>query len=190
MFGSSLLVVVWRLAVALAPVGGAERAERSPPPLRAARIMRHDQTALERLKAWWKRKRRVPVDGRRAHGATQHSGLSAEFLRALGQTWDGETEAVFSAKTERCDETRGMRRWSGGNWEAGIHHVVLLPIQGKKSTIGYAGAGVRGPCSHRRRTEFLERRRGTGMAGGESRLQEQVTRRSSSGRTPSIPSSM
>jgi len=88
------------LAVALAPVGGAERAERhhcARPESCAHDADRAGTTeGVVGAKAAWFQwmvgERMVP---------TQHSGLSAEFLRALGQLGRVKPRQVFSAKTER-----------------------------------------------------------------------------------------
>ena len=180
MFGSSLLVVVLedlrlrsrRLAVLNGLSVTIARGQNHAPMM---------QTALERLKAvvgakaawfqWMVGERMVP---------TQHSGLSAEFLRALGQTGTGETEAGVlrenRAVVMKLAEMAEMERRQLG--KHGIHHVVLLPIQGKKSTIGMLALACADRRRHRREElEFLETAaRKLGMAVENLRLQEQVTR--------------
>jgi PAS domain S-box-containing protein len=139
------------------------------------------QTALEKLKA---------VVGAKAAWfqlmegdhlvPTQHAGLSAEFLRAIRQAGTDETLArilqenrsavmKLSARSEREREQLGKR---------GIHHVVLLPVQGKKSVIGMLSLGCSGSRRHtREELEFLETAAQTlGIAVENLRLLEQVLR--------------
>src|ERR1039458_608705 len=178
LFGSSILLVVLddsrlrtrRLAVLNELTFTIARAQNHAPMM---------QTALEKLKA---------VVGAKAAWfqlmegdhlvPTQHVGLSPEFLRAIGQAGTDETLAgilqenrsavmKLSKMSEREREQLGKR---------GIHHVVLLAVQGKKSVIGMLSLGCFGSRRHtREELEFLETAAQTlGIAVEKLRLLEQV----------------
>src|SRR6267378_5402722 len=143
------------------------------------------QTALEKLKAvvgakaaWFhlmEGDRLVP---------TQHAGLSPEFLRALGQgmgqTGTDETQtrvlqenrvAVITASEMSEPEREQLGKH-------GIHHVLLLPVRGKKTVIGMLSLGCSGSRRHtQEELEFLETAaQKLGIAVENLRLLEQVLR--------------
>ena len=143
------------------------------------------QTALEKLKtvvgakaAWFhlmEGDRLVP---------TQHAGLSPEFLRALGQgmgqTGTDETHtrvlqenrvAVVTASEMSEPEREQLGKH-------GIHHVLLLPVRGKKTVIGMLSLGCSGSRRHtQEELEFLETAsQKLGIAVENLRLLEQVLR--------------
>src|SRR6267143_658554 len=143
------------------------------------------QTALEKLKtvvgakaAWFhlmEGDRLVP---------TQHAGLSPEFLRALGQgmgqTGTDETQtrvlqenrvAVVTASEMSEPEREQLGKH-------GIHHVLLLPVRGKKTVIGMLSLGCSGSRRHNQEElEFLETAaQKLGIAVENLRLLEQVLR--------------
>jgi two-component system NtrC family sensor kinase len=139
------------------------------------------QAALEKLKAvvgakaaWFQ----ILEDGRLT--PTQHVGLSPEFLRALGQAWTDETQTRIlqenRAVVMKLPELSETEREQLG--KRGIHHVVMLPLLGKKSVIGMLSLG----CSRFRRhpreeLEFLETAaQALGIALENLRLLEQVLR--------------
>ena len=123
------------------------------------------QTALEKLKAvvgakaaWFQL-----MEGDRLV-PTQHAGLSPEFLRALGQAGMGqagtdETQARVlqenrAAVITASEMSEPEREQLGKH---GIHHVLLLPVQGKKTVIGMLSLGCSGSRRHtREELEFLE----------------------------------
>jgi two-component system NtrC family sensor kinase len=185
LFGSSILLVVLddsrlrtrRLAVLNELTVTIARGQNHAPMI---------QTALEKLKsvvgakaAWFQL-----MEGDHLV-PTQHAGLSPEFLRALlqagmSQAGTDETQArvlqenraavmKLSALSEPEQEQLGKR---------GIHHVVLLPVQGKKSVIGMLSLGCSGSRSHtREELEFLETAaQALGIAAENLRLLEQVLR--------------
>jgi two-component system NtrC family sensor kinase len=139
------------------------------------------QTALEKLKAvvgakaaWF----HVLEDGQLA--PTQHVGLSAEFLRALGQAGMDETQArvlqenraAVIAISERPEPEREQLK------KYGVHRIVLLPVLGKKSAIGMLSFGCARSWRHaREELEFLETAaQSLGIASENLRLLEQVLR--------------
>ncbi|MGO9862900.1 MAG: GAF domain-containing protein [Terriglobales bacterium] len=180
LFGSSILLVTldnaWlrarRLTMLNELAGMIARGQNQSPMM---------QTALEKLKAvvgakaaWFQ----LLDEGHLT--PTQHVGLSPESLRALGQVGTDETESrilqenravvmKLSALSEPHREQLTKR---------GIHHVVLLPLVGKKSAIGMLSLG----CSRMRRQppeelEFLETAaQSLGIAMENLRLLEQVLR--------------
>src|SRR6202163_13052 len=148
-----------------------------------ARMM---QTALEKLKAvvgakaaWFhlmEGDRLVP---------TQHAGLSPDFLRALGQAGTGqgapdeiqarvlqENRAAVITASEMSEPEREQLG------KHGIHHVLLLPVLGKKTVIGMLSLGCSGSRRHtREELEFLETAaQKLGIAVENLRLLEQVLR--------------
>jgi PAS domain S-box-containing protein len=144
------------------------------------------QTALEKLKAvvgakaaWFhlmEGDRLVP---------TQHAGLSPEFLRALGQAGigqggtDGTQARVLQenrvAVTTASEMSEQEREQLGKH---GIHHVLLLPVRGKKTVIGMLSLGCSGSRRHtQEELEFLETAaQKLGIAVENLRLLEQVLR--------------
>ncbi len=139
------------------------------------------QTALEKLKAvvgakaaWFQ----SVEDG--SLTPTQHVGLSPESLRVLGHAGTDETEARLlqenRAVVVKLSELSEPEREQLG--KRGIHHVVRLPLMGKKSAIGMLSLG----CSRIRRQpreelEFLETTaQSLGIALENLRLLEQVLR--------------
>jgi PAS domain S-box-containing protein len=144
------------------------------------------QTALEKLKAvvgakaaWFhlmEGDRLVP---------TQHAGLSPEFLRALGQAGlgqggTGDTQARVLQENRvaviTASEMSGPEREQLG--KHGIHHVLLLPVRGKKTVIGMLSLGCSGSRRHtQEELEFLETAaQKLGIAVENLRLLEQVLR--------------
>ena len=180
LFGSSILLVVLddsrlrtrRLAVLNELTVTIARAQNHGPMM---------QTALEKFKAvvgakaaWFQL-----MEGDRLV-PTQHVGLSPEFLRAFGQVGTDETRARVlqesrSAVIKLAELSEPEREQLGKH---GIHHVVLLPVLGKKSVIGMLSLG----CSRTRRhtreeLEFLETAaQALGIAVENLRLLEQVLR--------------
>ena len=139
------------------------------------------QTALEKLRAtvgakaaWFEL-----MDGDRLI-PTQHVGLSGDVLRAIGQAKSDEMRAQILQANRAAliklpeipePEQEQLRKQH-------FHHVILLPVMGKKATIGMLALG----CSRRRRhsreeLEFLETAaQALGIAVENLRLLEQVLR--------------
>ena len=139
------------------------------------------QIALEKLKAiagakaaWFH-----VMDGNRLV-PTQHAGLSGDFLRAIAQTESGETEA--GVLQENRAAVRKLSEMPPPGQEQlrkyGFHHVVLLPLLGKKSVIGMLSLGYSGSRRHtHEELEFLETAaQALGIAVENLRLLEQVLR--------------
>ena len=121
---------------------------------------------------------------------TQQVGLSPEFLRAIGssgadKTTD-ETQARVLQNIFQNNDNRAVivklsempepsREQLGKH---GIHHVLLLPVLGKKSVIGLLSLGCSGGRGHtREELDFLETAAQTlGIAAENLRLLEQVLR--------------
>ena len=139
------------------------------------------QTALEKLRAvvgarasWFQlmeSDRLVP---------TQHAGLSPESLRVLGQA--GSTDAQTSVLAENHAAVVKLPEFSEPEREElrkhGIHHVILLPVQGKKTVIGMLSLGCsRGSRHIPEELEFLDTAaQRLGIAVENLRLLEQVLR--------------
>jgi len=179
LFGSSLLLIAlddsraqtWRLAVLNDLAVTIARGQNRAPMM---------QAALEKLKA------AVGAKASWFHALegdcllpTQHAGLSPEFLRALAQVGSGEIQAAIlrenHAVVMKPSELSEPEREQMA--KRAIHHVVLLPVRGKKSAIGMLSLG----CSRRRHTreelEFLETAaQALGIALENLRLLEQVQR--------------
>jgi two-component system NtrC family sensor kinase len=185
LFGASLLLVVLddsrlrtrRLAVLNELTVTIARGQNHAPMM---------QTALEKLKAvvgakaaWFQL-----MEGERlVH--TQHAGLSPDILRALGQAGTGqamkdetragalqENRAVVAKLSALPEpEPEQLRK-------RGIHHVILLPVLGKKAVIGMLSFGCSGSQHHtREELEFLETAaQKLGIAVENLRLLEQVLR--------------
>ncbi len=197
LFGSSILLVVLddsrlrtrRLAVLNELTVTIARGQNHAPMM---------QTALEKLKA---------VVGAKAAWfqlmesdhlvPTQHVGLSPEFLRAMGQTGQAQTgTAQTGTATDGAgtDETQArvlrenraavmqLSEMSEPEREQlrkyAIHHVLLLPVLGKKSVIGMLSLGCSGSRHHTpEELEFLETAaQKLGIAVENLRLLEQVLR--------------
>jgi len=185
LFGSSILLVVLddsrlrmrRLAVLNELTVTIGRAQNHAPLM---------QSALEKLKAvvgakaaWFQL---MEGDGL---VPTQHAGLSQEFLRALGQTrtdqagTDERQARVLQenrAAVVKLSEMSGPERAQLA--KHGIHHAVLLPVQGKKTVIGMLSFGCSGKRRHtREELEFLDTAaQALGIAVENLRLLEQVLR--------------
>src|ERR1022692_4437232 len=195
LFGSSILLVVLddsrlrtrRLAVLNELTVTIARGQNHAPMM---------QTALEKLKA---------VVGAKAAWfqlmesdhliPTQHVGLSPELLRAMGQTGTAQTApgqtgpgqtgtdeaharvlrenraAVMQLSDMAEPEREKLRKYA-------IHHVLLLPVLGKKSVIGMLSLGCSGSRHHtQEELEFLETAaQKLGIAVENLRLLEQVLR--------------
>ncbi len=180
LLGSSILLVVlddsWlytrRLVVLNELTGTIARGQNHAP------IM---QSALEKLKtiadakaAWFQ----LVEDDQLV--ATQHIGLSPEFLRAIGQLETDETQARVlredrAAVVKLSQRSEPERAHLG---KRGVHHVVLLPVLGKKSVIGMLSLGCTGSRRHtREELEFLRTAaQMLGVAVENLRLREQVLR--------------
>ena len=180
LFGSSMLLIVLddsrlrtrRLAVLNELTVTIARGQNHAPMM---------QTALEKLRA---------IAGAKAAWfqlmegdhlvPTQHTGLSAEFLRDIGQTANAETQAQVlqenRAVVVKPSDMSGLEREQLA--KHGIQHVVLLPVQGKRAVIGMLSFGCSGSRSHtREELEFLETAaQALGIAVENLRLLEQVLR--------------
>lgn len=139
------------------------------------------QSALEKLKAVAKAK---TAWFRMIEGSqlvlTQHVGLSADVVRAIGQSGVDETltrvlqdNRAVVLKLSETPEAVGEQLK-----KQGIHHVVVLPVQGKKSIIGTLSLGCSGRRGHStEELEFLETvANQLGIAVENLRLLEQVLR--------------
>ncbi len=179
-FGSSLLLIVLddsrlrtrRLAVLNELTATIARGQNHAPMM---------QSALEKLKAiagvkaaWFQL-----MEGDHLV-PTQHAGLSGDFLRAIGQNGSDETQARILQENRAVvrnlaempeSESQHLRKF-------GIHHVVLLPVLGKRSVIGMLSLGYAGRRRHtREELEFLETAaQALGIAVENLRLLEQVLR--------------
>jgi len=139
------------------------------------------QSALEKLKvvakaktAWFRM-----IEGSQLV-LTQHVGLSPDFVRAIGQIdMDDalarvlqENRAAVLKPSESPEPVREQLK------KLGIHHVVVLPVQGKKSIIGTLSLGCSSGRSHSaEELEFLETvTHQLGIAVENLRLLEQVLR--------------
>ena len=180
LFGSSILLVVMddarqrtrRLTVLNELTVTIARAQNHAPMM---------QTALDKLKtvmgakaAWFhvmEEDRLVP---------TQHTGLSPDFLRAISVVGTDEIRAHVSAENRSAviplAAMSEIERDQLGKF--GIHHAVLLPVQGKKSFIGMLSFGFsRSRWLTREELEFLETAsQALGIAIENLRLLEQVLR--------------
>jgi PAS domain S-box-containing protein len=185
LFGSSLLLVVLddsrlrtrRLAVLNELTVTIARGQNHAPMM---------QTALEKLKAvvgakaaWFQL-----MEGERLV-PTQHAGLSPDILRALGQAGTeqaGKDETRLRVLQENKAAVAKLSEMPEPEQEQlqkrGIHHLVLLPVQGKKSVIGMLSFGCSGSQHHtREELEFLESAaQKLGIAVENLRLLEQVLR--------------
>jgi len=139
------------------------------------------QSALEKLKAvakaqsaWFRM-----IEGSQLV-LTQHVGLSPDFVRAIGQIGIDDTLArvlqdnrAAVLKPSDAPEAVGEQLK-----KQGIHHVVVLPVQGKKSVIGTLSLGCSSSRSHSvEELEFLETvTHQLGIAVENLRLLEQVLR--------------
>ena len=111
---------------------------------------------------------------------TQHVGLSPELLRSLGPVAAEETQARLlpdgRAVAMKLSEMLEWERQALA--QHGIHHVVRVPLVGKKSVIGMLSLGFSGRRQHSpEELEFLETAAQTlGIAVENLRLIEQVLR--------------
>ncbi len=180
LFGSSMLVVVLddsrlrtrRLTMLNELTGTIARGQNHAPMM---------QTALEKLRA---------VAGAKASwfqlmegdhlAPTQHAGLSPEFLRAFGNVGtDGIEARVLEenrAAVVKPSEMSAQQREQLAKY--GLHHAILLPVQGKKTVVGVLALGYAGQRYHtREELEFLETVvQKLGIAVENLRLLEQVLR--------------
>ena len=180
LFGASMIILVLddsrvrtrRLEVLNELTGTISRAQNHGPMM---------QAALEKLKA---------VTGAKAAWfllmeageltPTQHVGLSPDFLRVAGLIGMDETlarifetnQAAVLRPSEVPEEVRTQIR------KHGMGHLVLLPVQGKKSVIGMLSLGCSGSPRHSlEELEFLETAaQRLGIAVENLRLLEQVLR--------------
>jgi PAS domain S-box-containing protein len=180
LFGASLILLVLddscvrtrRLEVLNELTGTISRAQNHGPMM---------QAALEKLKA---------VTGAKAAWfwlmeagqltPTQHVGLSSDFMRTIGLAGMDETLArVFETNqaaplrpSEVPEEMRTQIK------KQGMGHLVLLPVQGKRSVIGMLALGCSGSPRHSlEELEFLETAvQRLGIAVENLRLLEQVLR--------------
>jgi two-component system NtrC family sensor kinase len=139
------------------------------------------QAALEKLRAlpgvraaWF-----AFMEGRQLVPA-QHFGLSPDFVRAAGLDASGETVASIleanRAAVARAEQIPDPLREQVH--KLGIGHLVLLPVQGKKSIIGMLVLACSGnPAHHHGELEFLETvAQKLGISLENLRLLEQVLR--------------
>jgi two-component system NtrC family sensor kinase len=139
------------------------------------------QSALEKLKtvgkaktAWFRM-----IEGSQLV-LTQHVGLSPDFVRVIGQIGMDDTlsrvlqdnRAAVLKLSETPEPVREQLK------KQGIHHVVVLPVQGKKSLIGTLSLGCASSRGHStEELEFLETvSNQLGIAVENLRLLEQVLR--------------
>jgi PAS domain S-box-containing protein len=180
LFGSSMFLLVLddsrvrmrRLSVLNDLTVAMSRAQNHGPIMQAAL---ENLKAVARAKAAWFRL----LEGNQLV-LTQHVGGSAEFLHALGQIGVDErlpgvldqSRAAVLKLSETPESVREQLQ------KQGIHHLVVLPVQGKKALIGTIALG----CSRSRRhsaeeLEFLETvTHQLGIAMENLRLLEQVLR--------------
>ncbi len=111
---------------------------------------------------------------------TQHSGLSPDFLRALAQLGTDENRVRILQENHavvlRLAEMPAPERELIDKQD--IHHVVVVPVQGKRAVIGIVTLGCSGSLIHtREELDFLETVGQTiGIASENLRLLEQVLR--------------
>ncbi|HEX8812596.1 MAG TPA: GAF domain-containing protein, partial [Terracidiphilus sp.] len=181
LFGSSMLMVVLddsrartrRLAVLNELAVTIARGQTHAPMLQAA--LGKLKTATASKAAWF----RVMEDNNLV--PTQHVGLSPDALRVMAQVGMDDTLARVLAENRatvvRHSEARSelIRQQLK---KSGIHHVVIVPVVGKKSVIGTLSFGFAGRRRHGRyEMEFLETAaQQLGIAAENLRLLEQVLR--------------
>ncbi|MGA7851268.1 MAG: GAF domain-containing protein [Terriglobales bacterium] len=179
LFGSSILLLALddsrlrtrRLAVLNELRVAIARAQNRAPMMQAA--LEKLQAAVGAKAAWFQ----LMEDDHLV--PTQHVGLSPEFLRAISQAETDEVQARILQQNRAvvmklADLSQPERQQLE---KRAIHHVVLLPVRGKKSALGMLSFG----CSRRRHTreelEFLETAaQALGIAAESLRLLEQVLR--------------
>jgi two-component system NtrC family sensor kinase len=180
LFGSSLLVMVLddsrlrmrRLAV-LNELSGTIAVSQNHSPM--MQIALEKLTAVVGAKGAWFRlmegDRLVP---------TQHTGMSPEFLRAIGPAETDEVQTSVlqqnPAAVVKLSQISEPERTQLA--KHGIDHVVLLPVRGKKSVMGMLSFGCSGNRRHtREELEFLKTAaQALGIAVENLRLLEQVLR--------------
>jgi PAS domain S-box-containing protein len=180
LFGSSMLLIVLddsqvktaRLGVLNELAGTIARGQSHAPMMQAA--LAKLKTAIGAKAAWFR-----VMEGENLV-PTQHVGVSPEFLRAMGQVGMDETLGRVleenRADVVRLEEAPEVVR--GQLMQNGIHHIVLVPVLGKKSVIGMLSFGCAGSQKHsREELEFLETAaQKLGIAAENLRLLEQVLR--------------
>ena len=179
LFGSSMLLVVLddsrartrRLAVLNELAVTIARGQNHAPMLQAA--LGKLKTATGSKAAWFRM-----MEGE-SLVPTQHVGLSPDVLRALGQVGMDDTLARVLAEnratvvkySETPEPIRPQLK------KCGIHHVVIVPVVGKKSVIGTLSFGCGARRHSRHEMEFLETAaQQLGIAAENLRLLEQVLR--------------
>lgn len=180
LMGVSMLLIVFddsrartrRLAVVNALTTSIARATQSGPML---------LTALEELKKLMKAKAawfRLQEDERLA--IAQQIGLSAEFMSTrqsvpldddLREVIKGEKAAIIRVKNANPEMREAFKAEK-------FHHIVMIPVRGKKSVIGILALGTRHHRSYTQEDlEFLETSANQlGIAVENVRLMEQVLR--------------
>ena len=111
---------------------------------------------------------------------TQHTGLSPEFLHAIGQV-DMDDHLARTLEEKRASAIKAKRTPTPVREQLrkrGITQVILVPVMGKKSVIGMLAFGSSGLQQHpREEMEFLETAaQKIGIAAENLRLLEQVLR--------------
>ena len=180
LLGLSMLLMVFddsrartrRLAVVNALTTSIARAAQSGPML---------VTALEELKklmraraAWF----RLQDDGKMV--IAQQIGLSPEFMMARGSVPMDDTlrEVIQSGKPTIVKASSAVDEMRDSLKAEGFHHVVMIPVRGKKSVIGILSLGSRHWRSYTPEDlEFLETSGNQlGIAVENVKLMEQVMR--------------
>ena len=180
LFGASMIVLVLddsrvrtrRLEVLNELTGTISRAQNHGPMM---------QAALEKLKAVTRAKAAWFSLMEEGHlTPTQHLGLSADFLRTIGLAGMDETvtraleenRVAVLRPSEVPEELQAQLR------EQRMGHLLLVPVQGKKSVIGMLSLGCSGSPRHsQEELEFLETAaQRLGIAVENLRLLEQVLR--------------
>jgi PAS domain S-box-containing protein len=111
---------------------------------------------------------------------TLHAGLSPEFLRAAAQggVEEAQTRVLRENRPVVVKLTEFPERQQEELRKHGVRHVVLLPLQGKKSVVGMLSIGCSGSRRHTGgELEFFETvAQSLGIAVENLRLLEQVLR--------------
>jgi len=179
-FASSMLLVVLddshlrtrRLAVQNELAATIARGQSHAPMMQAA--LEKLKTATGAKAVWF-----LLMEGEKL-APTQHVGLSPESLRGIGQVGMDDTLARIlhdnRASAVKASETPDTVREQLRKYR--IHHVVLVPVLGKKSVIGVLLFGCSAIRRHsREELEFLEAEaQKLGIASENLRLLEQVLR--------------
>jgi PAS domain S-box-containing protein len=139
------------------------------------------QSALEELKKLMRAKAAWfgTLDGERVT-VTNHVGVSPEFVKGAGLIHLDESveKALAESKPTVVKAESMMPSMREYLEDEGIHHVVLVPVHGKKSPIGTLALGKAHACSYSPEDlEFLHTSaRQLGIAVENLRLLEQVLR--------------